>query len=1379
MVASTLPSVFLSYARADDESFVQRVYSHLTSAGFDVWWDRMSMPSRSLTFQQEIRDAIEAYDRTIVFLGPRAVQSEYVRAEWQFALTANRVVSPVLLDAGTLVPPELRSLHRVNATGGRIESQVLAEILRIASDPPPPLGRLFRVPAAPPHFQPRVDDFTQLANRFAIDDVNRINLSMSERMVVLQGMTGLGKSVMAASLARATSTRQLFRDGVIWVSFGVEQRSPIGQLGDAAIGLGEDVRAYDTIERAAGALQARLEKAAVLLVLDNVWWDEQVYPFRTALGRRCQMLITTREAARASRLGASLHALDFLTREESRALLADWVRADRAELPSTATAVADECGRLPFALSLVGAMAAAGTSWDDLLDALKTADLDFVRTTLPDYEFGDLLRAQQVSVEFMRRSSDPSVARAADRYLEIGAFRWTRPVPEAALVTRWSGSGTVTEREARQALTHLASMALVRADGVSPNRVVSLHDLQQDYLTACTPDMKAANAAIIDAYARRSPGGPLSTTDDGYYFDSLFQHLERAARQEEMHSLLRVESAAGANAWWEIRVGRGQALGFEDDVRRALRDATALAAADPDDAAPFLIARIARYALMIGSSRQALVVVPTSLVARLLAEKRWTPEQALAAARWHTSGTSRVDGIVAVLPWLQGAERTDVFDEAIAIVDTFPETGDRARFYLKIAQPVDGELRARALQRVIELAREDAPRNRVYHLEGAWLLDRERVDWLEEAVQTLEVDATTPEHAIESMASVVPASYLPRLTRLARRIESDWRRASTLLSIAAASPVEDRPALAAEAYEVAQHGRERGRITLLARAARWLPDESRKRAVRSARDALRHLEGKRVELEPLAALLPVVSGSTRAILEARLRDGIATLDSASVVTSLLEEFETVDGLGTTSPELVQSLIEPLAAAARRDTNAYARAAALTHLTRIADVPPVEPGGGGGPLVAEPIEDRSDRVECLTLLAACLESDAQVACIDRLLALPDIWSTPSTDTLMRLARLATPDQLRKASAHLHEDNVRVSPAAAFARSFAHHGVWDEALEMLSRTSGPYELALALEGFPDRVPPDVARGIIEGALSTQDAELASAAIPLMVEHLPADERDTAARVAFSALEFLTTPRSRVDLVRRILPALPCELVTDVRRQLKGKPGDFDDSLGEVGQRLAIRLVECGALREAFDTVSEIDWADARARALAGIVELRGVLQSKFTEWAELVAANAAPDTSAEVLVRLAQCSSGDERERLIAKATEVATHIPIDEPDRLVDPRERKASALVHVAPHVPEASRTDILLEAWRLAPRGTAWSGNALLKSMAPLLARLPRDRLLGPWLSDLVAASTHRSGVLRDLGALAPVIARLGGQAAVQETVTAVEDVARWWPDA
>ena len=99
-----MTSIFLSYARGDDgepfdpaTSFVARLHRDLTAAGFDVWFDRVSMPSRSLTFHQEIRDAVAACDRLVLVVGPKAAESLYVRQEWQFAyFEAEKIVTPIL-----------------------------------------------------------------------------------------------------------------------------------------------------------------------------------------------------------------------------------------------------------------------------------------------------------------------------------------------------------------------------------------------------------------------------------------------------------------------------------------------------------------------------------------------------------------------------------------------------------------------------------------------------------------------------------------------------------------------------------------------------------------------------------------------------------------------------------------------------------------------------------------------------------------------------------------------------------------------------------------------------------------------------------------------------------------------------------------------------------------------------------------------------------------------------------------------------------------------------------------------------------------------------------------------------------------------------------
>ncbi|NJL56704.1 toll/interleukin-1 receptor domain-containing protein [bacterium] len=77
----TKTRIFISYARADDEPFVEKLYHDLKDE-FDIWWDRETMSNRGKTFLQEIRDAIDWSDRLILIAGPGAFTSDYVRDEW-------------------------------------------------------------------------------------------------------------------------------------------------------------------------------------------------------------------------------------------------------------------------------------------------------------------------------------------------------------------------------------------------------------------------------------------------------------------------------------------------------------------------------------------------------------------------------------------------------------------------------------------------------------------------------------------------------------------------------------------------------------------------------------------------------------------------------------------------------------------------------------------------------------------------------------------------------------------------------------------------------------------------------------------------------------------------------------------------------------------------------------------------------------------------------------------------------------------------------------------------------------------------------------------------------------------------------------------------
>lgn len=120
-------------------------------------------------------------------------------------------------------------------------------------------------------------------------------------------------------------------------------------------------------------------------MVDDVWSKADIEPL-LAESPRSRFLFTTRDAAIRRFVGAREHRADLLTVSQSRELLASWANMPVAELPAAADEVIAECGRLPLAISVVGAMLRGEdeTFWKDTLELLRKADLSAIQEQLPD-----------------------------------------------------------------------------------------------------------------------------------------------------------------------------------------------------------------------------------------------------------------------------------------------------------------------------------------------------------------------------------------------------------------------------------------------------------------------------------------------------------------------------------------------------------------------------------------------------------------------------------------------------------------------------------------------------------------------------------------------------------------------------------------------------------------------------------------------------------------------------------------------------------------------------------------------------------------------------------------------------------------------------------
>jgi WD40 repeat protein len=568
--------VFLSYAREDDKAFVQRLRDDLTVRGFQVWFDLVSMPSRQLTFHHEIRNAVTACDRLVLVVGPKAVASDYVSQEWQFGhYVANKCINPIVrlngtnadgevIDGYSLVPEELSKLHAEDFRDDAQYAAHLDNLVRQLSEPLPPVGTLVGVPELPPGFRAQPERLEVLRDLLLADLHRPVVVSGAAARVGVQGMGGIGKSVLANAVARHPEVRRAFKDGVFWIAIGqhpnvVElQRWLAKQFGDAAL--------FDNEHAGKEKLRELLANLDVLLILDDVWHSPHAEAFNV-IDPRSRILLTTRDAGLVTALAGQKNHLQvhLPSHAEAAALLAS--AAETAKLPPEAEDIINLCGRLPLALALCGGMVRGKVPWDDVLSALRDHDLQFLSTDHPSEEqHQSIWKAMDVSLRVL-----PEAER--ERFAELAVFALDTGAVDAAVVTLWQHTGGMSPRDARKLLSGFARRSLVQMTdldrpGDGQTRRIVLHDLLHNFATGMAEKRFGSEAALhsvlLNAYQAHCPDGWATGPNDGYFLENLCRHMAEAERIDDLVVLLQ------DLAFLEAKVVAGLTFDLPRDFAEAL-----------------------------------------------------------------------------------------------------------------------------------------------------------------------------------------------------------------------------------------------------------------------------------------------------------------------------------------------------------------------------------------------------------------------------------------------------------------------------------------------------------------------------------------------------------------------------------------------------------------------------------------------------------------------------------------------------------------------------------------------------------------------------------------------------------------------------------------
>ncbi|TRU47640.1 MAG: trypsin-like serine protease, partial [Microcystis aeruginosa Ma_QC_Ca_00000000_S207] len=526
----------------------------------------------------------------------------------------------------------------------------------------------------------------------------------------IYGLGGIGKSTLAAALAQDQAVQAYFPDGIFWATLG-QQPDILSFLYGWIQALGD----YDfkpmSVDAASLQLRTLLADKKALLVVDDLWNVGDIEPFQIA-GNNCKLLVTTREVPVK---GATPYNLDIMTESQSLALLRGYLGSElTAKEQEQAKNLAKTVGYLPLALELGAAQVKDGVTWAELLEDLQAE--------IAHLEILDRADAEDTPHEEKRKhysliaSFNLSLKRLKSARLR--QFIWLGVLPDDVTITE-KMAATLWDcqvKEARETLRYLRGKALLLT-GVSSEQITNyrvhdlLHDLARNLLQASSHpqadyqlpglglSITEAHQQLLSRYQRQTKNGLWhSLEDDGYIYNHLLWHLEKAQQIAQIHLLLREETAEGHNGWYSQCEREGKTAVFIKDIARAWQLAEEHFIENPTKSIGLQV----RYALITTSLNSLAGNIPAELMSLLIQHEIWTPAQGLAYVRQNQDDEKRAERLKAISPHLPST----LLPEALATAREIGNEYYRARALTGLAPYLPENLLPEALATAREIGDE-------------------------------------------------------------------------------------------------------------------------------------------------------------------------------------------------------------------------------------------------------------------------------------------------------------------------------------------------------------------------------------------------------------------------------------------------------------------------------------------------------------------------------------------------------------------------------------------------------------------------------------------------------------------------------------------------
>lgn len=413
---------------------------------------------------------------------------------------------------------------------------------QIVVNPPAAPGRLRARQIAPPLVG-------AIADRKSIrEELHSMLLTPGQHgrgpVAFLEGYGGGGKTTLALQAGHTEAIKKQFPGGVIWTVVGQSRVGPkladhIGDICDHLSGR----RPATTDPALAGAALGELldEGPPVLLVVDDVWFRDQVEPFLTG-GSACARLFTTRNRGVCPAY-AKVIEVGEMNEEEARA-----------------TALADLPGL--DAVSIANLLAFA-KGWPVLLGLINASLRMHIRAGGPPDEVTSFITKlidsegpaalDPASPQHLRSSIGATVSASLNllseaeqqRYFELAIFDEDVDVPDHIVELLWEVTGGLSRADSRLMKGRLSALRLVHDRWADNEPATAVHDVLRSYILhlSSQEDLARRNRALVEALRNLLPAGRRSQwwrlpDTEKFALEQIPFHLRSAGLDEELAALV-------------------------------------------------------------------------------------------------------------------------------------------------------------------------------------------------------------------------------------------------------------------------------------------------------------------------------------------------------------------------------------------------------------------------------------------------------------------------------------------------------------------------------------------------------------------------------------------------------------------------------------------------------------------------------------------------------------------------------------------------------------------------------------------------------------------------------------------------------------------------